>query len=134
MPIINHSKRTVVYQRVMNTERKTQIFFIWVEQSGQIFLAGYFWAVKRPHRWQHMCVKVNVESSLNFNLFSNKYPINWFFCPFYSHSKRLLYCRGCTKTKCNKTLNVVYQERLWNGLPYFYWVETIFSVEILTWR
>ena len=67
-------------QRVKNREGKTQTFFFWAGQSGQIFLAGYFWAVRRPHKWQHMCVKVkNVESSLNFNnLFSNKYPINMF--------------------------------------------------------
>ena len=39
-------------------EEKTQIFVFWAGQSGQIFWAGYFWAVKSPHRWQHMSAKV----------------------------------------------------------------------------
>ena len=47
-------------QRVKSREGKTQILWFWARQSGQIFLAGYFCAVKTPHRWQHMCVKVKM--------------------------------------------------------------------------
>ena len=42
-------------QRVKNREGKTQISIFYL---GQVFLSGYFWAVKSPHGWQHMCVKV----------------------------------------------------------------------------
>ena len=53
-----------IIQRVKNREGKIQIFSIWAGQSGQIFLAGYFWAVRKPHRWQHMCVKVKMYNLL----------------------------------------------------------------------
>ena len=53
-------KKTIRNQRVKNREGKTQIFCFWAGQSGQIFLAGYFQAVKSPHRWQHLCVKVKM--------------------------------------------------------------------------
>ena len=39
-------------------EGQTQIIVFWGGQSRQIFLAGYFWAVKSPCRWQHMCCKI----------------------------------------------------------------------------
>ena len=43
-------------------EGQTQIFVFWAKQLGQIFLAGYFWAVKSPHKWQHMCFRVKMEN------------------------------------------------------------------------
>ena len=45
-------------QRVKKREEKTQIFGFWAGQSGEIFLAGYIWAVKSSHRWQHLWAKV----------------------------------------------------------------------------
>ena len=47
-------------QRVKKREGKTQIFGFWAGQSGQIFLAGYIWAVKSSHRWQHLWAKVEI--------------------------------------------------------------------------
>ena len=47
-------------QRVKKREEKTQIFGFWAGQSGQIFLAGYIWAVKSSHRWQHLWAKVKI--------------------------------------------------------------------------
>ena len=71
-------------QRVKNREGKTQIFFIWDGHSGQIFLAGYFLAVKSPHRFRKI---KNVESSLKeakfpslvFTLWANIYgsSVGW---------------------------------------------------------
>ena len=47
-------------QRVKKREGKTQIFGFWAGQSGQILLAGYIWAVKSSHRWQHLWAKVKI--------------------------------------------------------------------------
>ena len=55
---------TVKNQRVKKREGKTQIFGFWAGQSGQIFLAGYIWAVKSSHRWQHLWAKVKVSNLL----------------------------------------------------------------------
>ena len=52
--------KTTVNQRVKKREGKTQIFGFWAGQSGQIFLAGYIWAVKSSHRWQHLWAKVKI--------------------------------------------------------------------------
>ena len=51
-------------QRVKKREEKTQIFGFWAGQSGQIFLAGYIWAVKSSHRWQHLWAKVKIKNLL----------------------------------------------------------------------
>ena len=51
-------------QRVKKREGKTQIFGFWAGQSGQIFLAGYIWAVKSSHRWQHLWAKVKISNLL----------------------------------------------------------------------
>ena len=51
---------TVCDQRVKKREEKTQIFGFWAGQSGQMFLAGYIWAVKSSHRWQHLWAKVKI--------------------------------------------------------------------------
>ena len=51
-------------QRVKKREEKTQIFGFLAGQSGQIFLAGYIWAVKSSHRWQHLWAKVKIKNLL----------------------------------------------------------------------
>ena len=52
-----HSRKYAIQKSYI--EGQTQIFVF--KQLGQIFLAGYFWAVKSTHRWQHMCVKVKMK-------------------------------------------------------------------------
>ena len=51
-------------QRVKKREGKTQIFGFWAGQSGQIFSAGYIWAVKCSHRWQHLWAKGKIKNLL----------------------------------------------------------------------
>ena len=60
--VLNLDSKGLTYlkQRVKKREGKTQIFGFWAGQSGQIFLAGYIWAVKSSHRWQHLWAKVKI--------------------------------------------------------------------------
>ena len=62
---VHHSSQNAsLKQRVKKREGKTQIFGFLAGQSGQIFLAGYIWAVRSSHRWQHLWAKVKIMNLL----------------------------------------------------------------------